>query len=69
MARRLRKNRSIRMSNAEWGELVKAAGYESSRRPDPVDPGTLARELTLRAARRINARAAMLSARPEMAVA
>lgn len=62
MARATRKNRSIRMLNREWAEVEAAARVESERRGDHIEPGTLARELTLKGARRINVRAALLSA-------
>ncbi len=71
MAKSIRKNRSIKFHDAEWREVIRAARHESDRRGgDPIEPRTLGRELILRGARRINARAAQLAAAlPEMAVA
>lgn len=54
MARRVRKNRSVRYHDAEWVEIERAAAHLSARRSDPVDAGTAARELSLAEARRIN---------------
>jgi hypothetical protein len=61
VAKRVRKNRSVRMTNLEWGEVITAASHETRRRGETVEAGTLARELSVRGARRINARASLLA--------
>ena len=60
MPKKVRKNRSVRMHDREWKEVEHAAEHESRRRPEPVEAATLARELILRGARNINARASRL---------